>query len=214
MVANPVQPIASLPIYILSFLDLASSRTQDVEQYDLDRASVASSTKQTMQRSPLLRLPPEMVEEIVDYLDFESVFALRLSCFGLAQRINLSQRFWFKHFFEDNLFGFFFVFDANNVLVEIYNRVVKRHKTPPRWDWMALIRRLAEYSSFENDGVFHNAPPGFRNRRRIWKILETIETYENDATTKGINRTESSKLRWKAGKSNPSSYDGEYLVNE
>ena len=64
-----------------------------------------------------------MVEEVVDYLDFESVFALRLSCRGLARRIN-------------------------------------------------------------NNGIFHNAPPGFRNRRRIWKILETIETYESEAITK------------------------------
>lgn len=122
--------------------------------------------------------------EIVGYLDAKSVFACRQSCRLLARSIELNQRFWFRHFLNGDLLGFFFVFEAVSTVLEILNRAVKQHKMPPQWDWMHLIQQLGHFSSFTNDGVFHDAPPGFRNRRRIWKILEMIEQYEG----KGVGK--------------------------
>ena len=74
------------------------------------------------------------------------------------------------------LFGFLFVFEAVDVLEEIQTKVMRRHKLPPYWDWKKLVGQLAHYSSFDNEGAMCDAHPGFRNRRRIWKILETIES--------------------------------------
>ena len=175
MTANPVQPIASLPSYILSHLDPASE--QDSKKQELSRCGedCSAPTERPRQESPFLRLPPELIDEVASHLDSESVFALRKSCLWLASSITLNQHFWFKAFISGHLFGFLFAFETVDAVKEIHDKAVKRHKTPPQWDWVKLIQQLANYSTFANDGAFHDAPPGFRNRRRIWKILDTIE---------------------------------------
>ena len=175
MAADPVQPIASLPSYILSHLERAPE--QDSKKQELSRHSENCSAmmERPQQECPFLRLPPELIDEVASQLDSESVFALRGSCLWLASSITLNQHFWFKAFTSGHLFGFLFAFETVDAVKEIHDKAVKRHKTPPQWDWVRLIQQLANYSTFANNGAFHDAPPGFRNRRRIWKILDTIE---------------------------------------
>ena len=186
MTANPVQPIPSLPSYIISHLETSS----------LEREIALPSVSNTIlnrknQESAFPRLPVELVEEIASYLDIESVFALRLTCIHLASSISLSQKFWFKRFLAGELFGFFPSFDSQDVINEIKVKCLKRNLSPPQWDWMALIKQLSQYSSFKTDGKFHDAPAGFRNRRRIWKILEMVEQYHNDQDTISNGRSAS-----------------------
>ena len=189
MTTNPVQPIASLPSYILSHLEVAPYQTLDSNE-PLPNPEGYSKPRRPRQGRPFLRLPPELVEEVASYLGFETVMALRSTCVQLANSISLDQRFWFRAFVSDRLFGFFFKFETVDAVREIRDKAYKLRKLPPRWDWMSLIKQLATYSSFANDGLFHNAPPGFRNRRRIWKILETIEQKESARTESRLQANE------------------------
>ena len=176
MIANPVQPIASLPSYILSNLKPAAQQKSSAysENY-------LTQEERPRQESSFLRLPPELIDEVASYLDMRSVFALRRCCIWLADSVTLNQHFWFRSLVSGQLFGFLFAFETVDAVKELHGKALKRHKTPPQWDWMKMISQLARYSSFANDGVFHDAPPGFRNRRRIWKILERIEQEEEES---------------------------------
>ena len=123
-------------------------------------------------------MPMEVLQEVASYLDAASVFALRRTCVRAARSLPLDQKFWFTQMMNGELFGFLFTFEAVDVLEEIHNKVMKRRMLPPRWDWKKLVRQLASYSSFHNGGELSDAHPGFRNRRRIWNVLETIERAE------------------------------------
>lgn len=65
----------------------------------------------------------------------------------------------------------------------------------PDADWERLVRQLAQLNAFQDDGEFGEAPTGLRNRRRIWRVLESMyagDVGENlDAAHKlSINQTE------------------------
>ena len=176
MAANPAQPIPSLPSYFLSFLKLTSDDDQRYDENSYEGGASVQSVRRNVQLSPFLRLPAELILEIASHLDFGSVFALRQTCLYMARSVVLNQHFWFKQLTEGNLFGFLFTFETVDATAEIRTKALRRRLMPPKWDWATLVAQLAKYSSFENEGLFHDAPPGFRNRRRIWRILETIET--------------------------------------
>lgn len=142
-------------------------------------------TSRKIQGSAFPRLPVELIEEIASYLDIESVFALRLTCIDMGSSITLNQKFWFERFLAGELFGFFPSFDSQVVLKEVKAKCLKRNLSPPQWNWMALIKQLSLYSSFSTEGELYDAPPGFRNRRRIWKILEMVEQYRTDRDPDG-----------------------------
>ena len=165
-----MQPIASLPTYVLS-------RIRAVSQNHEERVRPFRSVKLKYQtNSKLVGLPLELLEGITCHLDANSVFALRRTCTQMAERVVLDQWFWFRHLVSGDVLGFFFTFEAVDALQEIRLKAATQHKLPPQlWDWAQLVRQLARYSSFEKGGVFHDAPRGFRNRRRIWRIMEMIE---------------------------------------
>lgn len=126
-------------------------------------------------------LPVELLRLVASHLDPNTVFALRLTCRTLAQAVPLDQRFWFNALFSHQIFGFFFVFDSMNDLKETKRKFQKRGRGPPHWDWKRLVREIARFESFQNDGVLAQAPGGFRNRRRIWRILEAAEEMAREA---------------------------------
>lgn len=128
-----------------------------------------------VQSSALLRLPNELIQEIAESLKLSDVFSLRETCHGLARVIQLDQRFWYKRFIRRELFGFFFHHDSQDEIKEIKSRAILRGFSPSKMDWIQFIRSLAQFSSFTATGCFHNAPYGFKKRRRVWKILETME---------------------------------------
>jgi hypothetical protein len=61
------------------------------------------------------------------------------------------------------------------VLDETRRRCLKRGRQPPHWDWKRLVGELAQFASFQNGGSMADAPGAFRNRRRIWRILQVAE---------------------------------------
>ena len=130
-----------------------------------------------MAPSRLVQMPVELIQEIALYLDANSVFALRLSCRALATSVLLDQNFWYIHFIRGEILGFFFNFDAMNEIEELRAKVIKSRMLPPRCDWKALVGTLARFSSFDEDRTLCDAPNAFKNRRRIWKILEMVEHY-------------------------------------
>jgi hypothetical protein len=181
MIANPTQPIPSLPSYILSHLEPVIETNANVPanvtltEFTFPRLS---------QYSQLALLPPELVEQITSYLDIESVFALRATCLHIANSICLQQHFWYKRLMKNEVFGFFFPTPrTQDITMELRNKSITLRLLPPYMDWMKLIKQLSQYSSFTEAGVFHDAPPGFKNRRRIWKILEQIEEIEAQSST-------------------------------
>ena len=174
---NPHQPIPSLPAYILTHLE--ETCKEDEQTHDSSQPSRLTNRNDINSQSPLLRLPIEIMQKMTLYLDAASTFALRMTCAQTALSIPLDQRFWYIQLVNGGLFGFLFVFEVVDVLKEIHNRVVRRRKLPPHRDWKKLVGQLGKYSSFANGGKWSDAHPGFRNRRRIWKIMETIENIQS-----------------------------------
>ena len=75
-----------------------------------------------------------------------------------------------------------FAFEAVDIVEEIYVRASKQKKLPPLWDWKEMIGKLARYSTFQDpDGEFRDVAPRFKNRRRIWKLLEMIEQHGTES---------------------------------
>ena len=42
------------------------------------------------------------------------------------------------------------------------------------WDWELWVRQLAQPDISEMGHILQDIPPGFRNRRRIWRLLEDL----------------------------------------
>ena len=146
---------------------------------DLERKE--NRTKIGGQPARFAQLPTEIIQEVTSYLDAASVFALRQTCAQFADCISLDQKFWYSQLMRGDLLGFFFVFEVTDAIKEVYRKTLKFPELPPMWDWKKLVRKLAKYSSFQDGGDLCDAPIGFRNRRRIWRILELIECYEERA---------------------------------
>ena len=163
-------PIPSLPQYIISKLKPLTGASVLRVSYLKSDNIVAQ-----VQPSALLRLPVELIQDIAESLSLPDVFNLRETCHRLAGVIQLDQRFWYTRFLRKELFGFFFKHDIQDEIREIKSRAILRGLSPSKMDWMQLIKSLAQFSSFTTAGCFHDAPPGFKNRRRVWKILETME---------------------------------------
>jgi len=75
------------------------------------------------------------------------------------------------------LFGFMFRFPRPcGMMHDLRSRCAKgKGKGDARiWDWKGLVRELAREENFEDGGVFDDAPAGFRNRRRLWRMLEDV----------------------------------------
>jgi hypothetical protein len=100
-------------------------------------------------------LPYENIMLILTYLPSRDLCNLRLASRHLASRTSpqqLSQQFWSSRFGPDMEMGF--TFAANYCL-----------PPPGRPDWRTLYFKAREALRYD---IF----PGFRNRRRIWSILE------------------------------------------
>jgi F-box-like len=133
------------------------------------------STWQPSRKTHLLSLPTEILCLIASGLDPATTFNLRLACRRLANALPLDQGFWYHALMTGGLFGFFFDFESMKVLDETRRKCLKRGRQPPHWDWKRLVGELARFSSFQNGGVMADAPGAFRNRRRIWCILQIAE---------------------------------------
>lgn len=113
---------------------------------------------------------------IGNYLNLSSIFSMRETCWHFSQCIELNQWFWYTRFIRYELFGFMFTHESQDVIADIEAKAVKRGLLPNKMDWMSLLKQMSAFSSFAGGGCLDSAPPTFRNRRRIWKILEMMET--------------------------------------
>ena len=43
-----------------------------------------------------------------------------------------------------------------------------------QWNWELLVRQLAQANLHEPRAVLYDLPMGFRNRRRIWRLVDDI----------------------------------------
>ena len=173
--ASPDVPIPSLPSYMLSKLKPAPNREEEVVDSPAALVKMAPRVHQQHMNigQSLLDLPAELVQEISSYLDRYSCFSVRQTCVQLANFVPLDNAFYYRELTENNLLGFFFTFPSE--LGEVRNRFLNRGKAPAQWDWKSLVGKLSRWSSFADGGEFADAPDGFRNRRRLWRLLELLE---------------------------------------
>ncbi|RDL36178.1 uncharacterized protein BP5553_06790 [Venustampulla echinocandica] len=141
--ADPAK-VPNLTKFILSLLP--QLRTPRPENFNVAKFQISGAETSTpKEASRFEALPVEITGQITSFLSTPSLLALRLSSKTLASRLCIDQQFW-----------------STDTSVN----------DAPR-DWKALAKQLAKKDDIMMaEGSLLASPIGFRNRCRIWRIIE------------------------------------------
>ncbi|KAM3087393.1 hypothetical protein ACMFMG_001488 [Clarireedia jacksonii] len=183
--ADPLQ-VPPLTTFALGLLSPISP--QDTQSYAVKPRVIAEGTSSPSEEEPLMLqkseaylqdVPVEIVRRIASYLSISSIFALRLSCRKLASMIPLDPQFWYERLIQYSLIPY--VWDLDIAACAAKNaqlREVVASELEPgistRWDWKRLAHRLSRMDNYisSEEVMSTGVPFGFRNRCRIWKIID------------------------------------------
>lgn len=131
---------------------------------------ISENNSISSEKSCLEKLPVEILHRIRSCLPLSSVLALQLTSKTLASQLCLDQHFWLQGILSAMLIPH--VWD-----LEIDQGVSTKEIGQPvhytQGDWMALAKLLIRNDSIMMaKGKWAGVPLGFRNRCRIWKIVE------------------------------------------
>ena len=128
----------------------------------MDNQQVFLSPSPKSSTSDVNNLPPEIIN-----LVFEQLSPLEdtaLECTRLAH-----SSLWRQALTEGHLIPWLWDLKDAFEHMELANADGDRE-----WDWELLARQLAHREAFEPGGPMEGAPPGLRNRRRIWRLVEEM----------------------------------------
>jgi len=152
----------NLTSYVLGLL----SRTGTPETFELERISPPNRNDLTpREKSRLERLPTEIMDAISAALSMPSIVSLRMCSRTLAARLYPDQQFFFQRLLHGNLVPFIWDLDKKECFTKI--RPSQASAGLICGNWRALAKQ-----SRKGQGDFSTAPIGFRNRCRIWRIIE------------------------------------------
>ncbi|RDL42544.1 uncharacterized protein BP5553_02523 [Venustampulla echinocandica] len=143
----------------------------------------------TEEKYGLEALPKEILDEIACHLTVSSVFALRSSSKTLAACLYPDQRFFFQRLLGGTLIPHIWELESQECVdkngEDVSLKGTLQLGDEARWDWKALAKLLANKDAImiAEEGKLLDAPIGFRNRCRIWKIIEAaLDSIQFEAT--------------------------------
>jgi len=143
----------------------------------LPEISTLCGSSPSPQRSRLEELPVEILHQILSYLPLALLLRFRRISKYLTSRLCLDQHFWLRGMVSGTLIPHLWDLDQKECSKtnreNLSKRAVEGSVNDSQWDWEGLIKLLTSTNSImEARDIYGTLPIGFRNRCRIWKIIE------------------------------------------
>jgi hypothetical protein len=182
---DPLQipPLTTFALSLLSPISPQRSQSYLIKDWGIPGGGYSSTKEEpaTPQKSKtyLQKLPVEIVRQIASSLSISSIFALRLSCRKLASMILPDAQFWYERLTQYSLIPYVWDLDiaacaAKNTQPQSVGVNDLKERKTAKWDWKQLAQQLSSIDEYIKMEEIKSVaiPMGFRNRCRIWKIID------------------------------------------